>query len=438
MEQIIRQKLADSLELVIPDLIPRSSIYVPEIPNKAKAIVGMRRTGKTSYLFQKISEFLVAGTPRECLVYFSFEDERLADLGVQDLNLIIENYYRRFPEFRGKQEVTFFFDEIQLVDGWEQFVRRILDSEKVCIYLSGSSSKLLSREVATSMRGRAVEAIVYPFSFQETLQFAEKPIPLDPANLSSRQHNFLEKHLVEYLNIGGFPEAQGLAPRNHRHLLQGYVDIVLLRDIAERHQLTNLQAIRWLTRQLLANPGGPFSANRFHRDLQSQQIRSSVNGLLEIFSHLEDAFLVHGVPIEAGSERKRQVNPVKTYPIDPGLIHVFDRTGRGNLGHALENIILIELLRRGADVTWVRTPKGYEVDFLARYPDGQSDLIQVAADIQSPQTYEREIRALQDASPVHKDAKPYLITLYRHPIEPSSDPMEITILPAHEWLLSNV
>ena len=436
MEQIIRQKLTDSLELAIPELTPRSSVHIPDIPNKAKAIVGMRRTGKTSFLFQKMSEAIASGTPRERLVYFSFEDERLADLNVRDLHLIIENYYRRFPEFRGKQEVTFFFDEIQLVDGWEQFVRRIMDSEMVDIYLSGSSSKLLSREVATSMRGRAVEATVYPFSFAETLLYGKKTIPSDPGNISSRQHNSLENDLEKYLMNGGFPEAQGLAPRDHRHLLQGYVDIVLLRDIAERHQLTNLPVIRWLTRQLLANAGGPFSANKFHRDLESQKIRSSVNGLLKIFKHMEDAFLIHGVPIEAGSERKRQVNPIKTYPIDPSLIHAFDRSGRTNTGHALENVILIELLRRDAEITWVRTPAGYEVDFLARYPDGEIDLIQVAANIQSPETFQRETRALLDAASAHKDAKLFLITLNRNQMDRGRLPEEISIVSAHEWVLS--
>jgi predicted AAA+ superfamily ATPase len=219
-------------------------------------------------------------------------------------------------------------------------------------------------------------------------------------------------------------------------LLQGYVDVVILRDIAERHRLTNLAAIRWLVRQLLANAGGPFSANRFHRDLQSQKIRASIDGLLEIYGHLEDAFLIHGVRIEAGSQRKRQVNPVKTYPIDPGLIPAFDRTGRRNVGHALENTILIELLRRGAEVTWLRTPAGFEVDFLARFPDGSSELIQVAAALDDPDTADREVRALADARTEFPDARLRLLTLYQEPnlAVPSSIAVEIT--PAYEWILA--
>lgn len=436
IEDVIRQKLADSLQLDPPDLTPRTSVHVPAIAGKAKAVIGMRRAGKTSFLMQQIAEARASGTPADRLVYFSFEDERLAGLQASDLSFVLEEYYRQRPEYRGREEVTFFFDEIQLVEGWERFARRILDSEKVDLYLSGSSARLLSREVATSMRGRAVEAIVYPFGFDEALHHAGSEIPEDSAFLSARQRSHLEKAFREYLVAGGFPEAQRLEPRDRRLLLQGYVDVVILRDIAERHQLTNLPAIRWMVRQLLANAGGPFSANRFHRDLESQKIRSSVNGLLEIYGHLEDAFLIHGVRIDAGSERKRQVNPVKTYPVDPGLIPVFDRTGRENLGHALENAVLVELLRRGAEVTWVKTSKGFEVDFLARFPGGETELIQVAAMLTDPATVEREVRALVDAQSDFKDARLRLLTLNqeRGLAVPEGSGIEVT--PAYEWILA--
>lgn len=436
MREILRQKLAEVLELEVPKLTRRSTVYVPEIPGKAKAVIGMRRAGKTSFLWQKIGEARAAGTGAERLVYFSFEDERIAKLKAEDLSLILEEYYRRYPEFRGRELVTFFFDEIQWVEGWERFARRILDSEKVDLYVSGSSARLLSREVATSMRGRAVEAVVYPFSFAECLRHAGHEVPEDPAFLSARQRSWIERSFREYLLGGGFPEAQGVSLRDRRLLLQGYVDIVILRDIAERHGLTNLPAIRWLVRQLLANAGGPFSANRFHKDLKSQKIRASVEGLLEVYAHLEDSFLIHGVRIEAGSERKRQVNPVKTYPIDPGLIAAFDRTGRENLGHALENAVLIELLRRGAEVTWVRTPGGYEVDFLARFPGGETELIQAVAWLDDPGVVEREVRGLVDAASLFPAAKLRVLTLdeaWRSPVPRRTD-MELS--GAAEWILS--
>lgn len=435
MRAIIRQKLVEGVGFEMPVLTRRSSVHVPAIGGKAKAVIGMRRAGKTSFLWQKIGEGRAAGIARERLVYFSFEDERLPNLKASDLSVLLEEYYRRYPDFRGREVVTFFLDEIQLVEGWETFARRILDSEAVELYVSGSSARLLSREVATSMRGRAVEVVVYPFSFRESLEHGGQQVPDEGEFLTARQRSMLDRSFRDYLLAGGFPEAQGLSARDRRHLLQGYVDIVLLRDIVERHGLTNVPAVRWLVRQLLANAGGPFSANRFHKDLRSQGIRASIEGLLEVFSYLEDAFLVHGVRIEAGSERKRQVNPVKAYPIDPGLIGPFDRTGRENLGHCLENAVCIELLRRGAELTWVRTPAGYEVDFFARFPSGATELIQVAAGLDDAATVERELRALEDARPLFKDARLRLFTLYPEANAAASVRRDIEVTPAYEWMV---
>jgi predicted AAA+ superfamily ATPase len=312
----------------------------------------------------------------------------------------------------------------------------MMDSEAVDVFLSGSSARRLSREVATSMSGRAVEAIVYPFSFAEVLRHLGGPEPEDPGFLRAAERSEIENLFRDYVVVGGFPEVQGMDARLRRSILQGYVDVVILRDIAERHGLTNLTAIRWLTRQLLANAGGPFSANRFHRDLHSQKVRVSVEGILSIFSFLEDAFLVHGVPIETASERQRQVNPRKGYPVDPGLIPVFDRTGRANLGHGLETAVLVELLRRGAEVTWVKTPGGFEIDFLARYPEGGMELVQVCASLEDPATAEREFRAFSNLGSRFPEARRLLLTMNREMPSLAPDGSDVEVLPAYEWMLA--
>ena len=436
MKEIIQQKIADSIRADVPMLTSRTSVHVPNIPGKAFAVIGMRRAGKTSFLWQKISEFRSAGISPERLVYFNFEDERLGEMNVQDLSLVVEEYYRLYPEYRGRQQVVFFFDEIQVVSGWEKFTRRLLDSENVQLWLSGSSARLLSREVATSMRGRSMEAIVYPFSFREFLVHAETfDQPPKLGKMTARERSLLEASFLNYLRCGGFPEAQGRTLRDRNALLQGYVDSVILRDVAERHQLTNLSAIRWLVRQLLANAGGAFSANRFHKALHSQGIRGSIEGLLEIYAHLEDAFLIQGVRIEAGSERQRQVNPVKTYPVDQGLIAAFDRTGKENIGHALETCVLIQLLRRGAEVTWVRTPSNYEIDFLASFPEGGVELIQVAASLENPETANREWRALVEAGEMFPRAKLRLITLDPESARHLPKDLKKTVCAAVDWML---
>lgn len=431
--QIVRQKIVDALATPIPVLTHRD-VWLPSVPNKAIAVIGMRRAGKTTLLWQIVADRLARGAPREGLLYFSFEDERLAGLQAKDLDLLVEEYYRLYPEWRDRRRATFFLDEIQIVPGWEVFARRLLDSEKVELFLSGSSARMLSREVATSMRGRAMEAVVLPFSFRESLRHTgEEPIT-SPENRPKAERSLLEKRLLVYLEQGGFPEAQGLDARNHVALLSGYVDVVLLRDIVERHGISQPLVLRWMVRQLLGNAACPFSINKFHIDLKSQGIAVGKDTLHMYLGYLEDAFLLRSITIATDSERRRRVNPRKVYPIDTGLIPIFDRSGKANLGHALETAVFLELTRHGAEVAYVHTANGFEVDFYARSIEGREKLIQVCASIDQPATLAREIRALQDATADFPRADLLLITLDQPAV--FDIPEGITVITAHDWLLS--
>lgn len=407
---VIRQKIVDSLAAPLPALT-RRDVRLPGIPGKAITVIGMRRAGKTSFLWQVLADRLAAGTAREGLLYLSFEDERLAGMTSSELGLVVEEYYRLQPDWRDHRRAVFFLDEIQVVPGWEAFARRLLDSEHIALFLSGSSAKLLSREVATSMRGRAVEAIVYPFSFREALRHHGREPQKPPSRLTKAERSSLDKDLHTYLATGGFPEAQGLDSRDRHELLKSYVDVVLLRDVIERHAVSHPIALRWMVRQLLGNPAGSFSVNKFYGDLKSQGIAIAKDTLHSYLAYLEDAFLIRTVSIATDSERRRMVNPRKAYPIDPGLIPIFDRSGKGNLGHALETCVLLELDRRGAEVSYVLTSGRHEVDFLARYPSGREELIQVCASLDDPATQARETKALTEAAPNHPAATQSLIAL---------------------------
>jgi predicted AAA+ superfamily ATPase len=354
---------------------------------------------------------------------------------VADLDLITEEYYRLHPEWRDGRRPVFFLDEIQTVAGWESYARRLLDTEHIELFLSGSSARLLSREVATSMRGRAMEALVHPFSLREYLRHFRREPTLQADRLPKAQRSALEKDLRSYLAHGGFPESLGAAPRDRAELLRGHVDTTLLRDVIERHGVSNPLVLRWMVRHLLANPAGAFSVNKFHGTLHSQNVAVAKDTLHDYLGHLEDAFLIRTVSMWSGSERQRMVNPRKAYPIDTGLIPVFDTTGRANAGHALETTVLLELERRGAQRFYVRTEGGYEVDFLARYPEGGEDLIQVCADLDDAATRDREIRALLAACAEHPGATPRLISLT--PEIPRELPPGIFWQPASEWLLSD-
>ena len=430
---VIRQKIIDAQAQALPALT-RRDCWLPQVKGKATAVIGMRRAGKTSLLWQILADRHASGTPREGLLYFSFEDERLADMTVHDLDLVVETFYQLNPAWRDAKRATFFLDEIQLIPGWELFARRILDSENIELFLSGSSARLLSREVATSMRGRAMEATVAPFSFREMLRHAGREPTQAPDRLTKAQRTQIDKDLLDYLAHGGFPEAQGLDTRTRLELLRTYVDVVLLRDVVERHNLSQPQVLHWMVRQLLGNAAGAFSIAKFFADLKSRGVAVGKETLHAFLAHLEDAFLLCTVDIATDSERRRQVNPRKVYPVDTGLIAVFDRSGKANVGHALETAVLHELQRRGAQVHYVRTAAGYEVDFLARDVAGAITLIQVCADLDHPDTLAREVRALQDAAPEWPSAKLMLIGLY--PPKQAALPPEVYFQLASDWLLS--
>jgi len=436
LQSLLADKLADSLIGRLPSVTPRRVFGAVSLPGKATAVVGMRRAGKTMFLHQLRAERLAGGAARERLPYVNFEDERLAGLAADQLHLLVEEYYRRYPEFRGRETVTWCLDEIQVVPGWERFVRRLLDSEQVEVFVRGSSAALLSREIATALRGRAWEVLMHPFSFEEALRHGGLEVPKRPDFLDSAARSALERAFLDYLQTGGFPEVQGIPAGTRYQLLRDYVDVAMLRDVVERHAVSNVAGLRWLVRHLLGNAAGLFSVEKFHAALKSQGLSIAKDTVHQLLGYLQDCFLVRVVWMEAASERQRMVNPRKAYPVDPGLIPVFDRTGRSNVGHALETVVLVELERRRAEVTYVKTPQGFEVDFLARTPGGEMELIQVCADAFDPATAEREIRALVEAGRRFPQARMRLLTLTRDGL-PAETPAGVVAEPAYVWLLTS-
>jgi predicted AAA+ superfamily ATPase len=433
MRELLQQLIADSLTTT-PPLYTQRDARLPAVPGKAVAVVGMRRSGKTTFLWQCLANRLATGAPREALLYLNFEDERLTGLVATDLQWIVEDYFRLVPHLRDRQRVTFLFDEIQVVQGWEAFARRLIDSEQADLFLTGSSARLLSREVATSMRGRALEVLIHPFSFREALRHAAAE-PTEPhAGWSRALRTELDERLRHYLIAGGFPEAQGVPIRDRRDLLRSYVDVAILRDVIERHAVSNPLPLRWLQRHLLANPAAQFSVQKFYDTLRSQGIGVGKDTLHTFLGYLEDSFLIRVVSLHSASERQRMVHPRKIYPVDPGLIPIYERAGRPNLGAALETTVLIELERRGYEIGYVRTRDGFEVDFLARSPEGDWLLLQVCADLSDAATREREVRALLSAAAEYPEAFPLLISLDAIPPQPDL-PTPLRWQSAAAWLL---
>ncbi len=428
------EQLSEELQHEGPSFTRRRVHGIVQFPGKATSVIGMRRAGKTTFLRQLRAERVARGIPPWRLPFLRLEEEQLLGLDAPTLGTLLDEYPKRYLTDPEGAPAAWFLDEIQVVPGWERLVRRLLDSGSADIFLSGSSAALLSREIATELRGRGWTVLMHPFSFEEALRHGSSRAA--PPATTNREALELEAALRDWLVTGGFPEAQGLPTTARMQLLRDYVDVAILRDVVERHGVRNVTGLRWLVRQLLANAGSLFSATKFHARLKSREIAIGRDSVHDLVAHLEDCFLVRTVWMEADSERQRMINPRKAYPVDAGLIPAFDRTGRANIGHALETAVFVELERRGCEVTYVRTSGGYEVDFLARAPGGDAELIQVCADASDPVTAEREIRALLDAAPRGAVAHRRLLTLTRAGLPPEAPP-GIEACPAYEWLLAD-
>jgi predicted AAA+ superfamily ATPase len=434
IKSALSEKLADSLSGEIPAATERVLHGELFLPGKVTVVVGMRRVGKTTLLHQLRRTALAEGLPRTHLPYINFEDERLEGLPASRLGFLVDELERALSSEPSAQPRLWCLDELQLVPGWEKFVRRLLDSGTARIAITGSSAALLSREMATSLRGRAWTVPLFPFSFGEHLDHLGIERPPHGTPLPAATQAKLERQFCEWLLVGGFPEVQGhpLAVRNQ--ILQDYVDVAMLRDVVERHDVSNVGALRWMVRQLLGNSGAFFSIEKFHATLKSQGHSVSRDTLHLLLGYLEDCYLVRLVALETTSERQRMVNPRKAYASDPGLIPLFDRSGKQNLGHALENAVLVELERRHCTVTYLKTPSGAEVDFVARHPDGSVELVQACVDASAPETAAREVGALVEGKVLFPRARRVLLSLNRDGY-PEKVPKGIEVLSAWDWML---
>ncbi|MCK5717786.1 MAG: ATP-binding protein [Thiomargarita sp.] len=428
MKTIVTQLIDNFHERKLPVLVKRDKKFV-QIPGKADVVIGMRRTGKTFFCYQRM-QALLATVSIEKLLYLNFEDDRLLGFTVHDFQIILDVYYAKYPEFRDTT-CHFFFDEIQCIEQWEKFIRRLLDTENVQIYLTGSSSKLLSVEIASTLRGRSLTTEIFPFSFQEFLKY-HGIFDVPPIRFGAQTVSVLRKAVKDYLEIGGFPEVQTLDRDIRIEVLQGYIDSVLLKDVIERHKVSNITALKYLVRHLMSSPSCKFSVNKFYNTLKSMSVKCSKNTLYEYLDHLMEAYLFYQVPIHSRSEKARQLNPTKIYTIDTGLLNAMSFRNSLNNGPLLENLVFMHLRRTGYLVEYVNTKTAYETDFLARHKiSNEIKLIQVCWDMSDEKTFKRELRGLQTVMKELFISSGIIITWD----EESTIDNNILIYPIWKWLL---
>lgn len=377
----------------VQNLIQRK-VSFHQVSNKIKVAIGMRRTGKTSLMFQTIQQLLNNGVVIEQILYINFEDDRLLPLTREKLAELLDGFYSFYPN-NHERKCYLFLDEIQNVQDWALVIRRYFDSKLVEIYLTGSSAKLLSKEIATALRGRSLSTEVWPYDFDEYL--LSKNIIMDKAIFGAKTRDQCLYYFQEYLAVGGFPEIVTYNDAIREQTLQEYVTVVTFRDIIERYSNVNQTIIKYLILAMLKNIGNPFSINKFYNDLKSQGFKTTKDSLYQYTDYIEDAFLAFSVPLYAESIRKIQINPKKIYAIDAGLVRAMTLEYHKDCGRLFENLIYLDLRRHGYQVSYYLTKERYEVDFLAQSSKGEIGLIQVVWDLQNEQTRLREERALEKA-----------------------------------------
>jgi predicted AAA+ superfamily ATPase len=393
MSRLIRTLLEEFRIRLELDQVERD-LELPGIANKIDVVVGMRRSGKTYFLFQQIRRLLAQGTALEAILYLNFEDDRLLPLDSDRASQLVDAFYALFPENHDRL-CHLFLDEVHQIENWALWVRRLHDTRRIRLYLTGSSAKLLGREIATELRGRALTTEVWPYSFTELLR--AKGMSMERSLLGRASLDKLLKLLHGYLAGGGFPEVAQLDAWQRTRILQDYVDVVVFRDVVERHRITNVSVARYLTQVLLRSIGRSFSVNKVFNDLKSQGRRVSKTTLYDYIGHFEDAYLCFAVPLHDRSPRRAETAPRKIYAVDPGLAAAFTPAPDQDLGQLFENLVFLDLRRRGCDVTYYLTRSRYEVDFVARHPTGQIELVQACYEPRDARTLERETRALREA-----------------------------------------
>lgn len=387
--------LRDLQAWTLPNAVERE-LRLPST-RKIISIFGPRRSGKSYYLFQLVREALRSGARREDLLYLNFEDTRLSGLEFQDIEDVLKLHQELHPS-ASRSKMRVFLDEPQGVPGWERAVRSLHDKGGPRLYVTGSSAKLLSREIATALRGRTLPYLLLPYSFREFL--VARSIDSGGPHPSTTEEARTKAALSEYLRSGGFPEVVGETDDGVRmRTLADYHRLIIYRDIVERYGIENLAFIKFLLGQLFSGFAREMSANKIYNTAKSRGFAVSKKTAYEYIGYVEDALAIFLLRRWAASPRTRETSLPKVYIADNGYGRLFP-TGSEDLGRLAENAVYLELRRmQDADPLlevyyWRDAPGRAEVDFALRKGGKFIQLMQVCHTLGEQRTVDREQRAL--------------------------------------------
>jgi len=404
---IIDQKNELSTFQAASNIIERESYrkFLPFVNSpQIKVITGVRRCGKSVFSAQLLNGKKYA--------YINFDDEKLINLSSDDLNDILEVLYEVYGDFK-----DILLDEIQNIKGWELFVNR-LQRQGFNITVTGSNANLLTRELSTHLTGRHISLKLFPFSFAEFLKYhnSEYDIKL----LSTKETAILKGKLQEYINIGGFPQVVQ-DPNNSRSYLQSLYSDIIYKDIVLRYKLRLPQILKEISSNLISNPASYVSYNKIKNIFSLRSVQTASNYI----SYLEEPFLIFLLPRFSYKAKERSVAVKKVYAIDTGMINAAGVSYTENIGRLYENIVFLELLRRGSELSYWQDMKG-EVDFVSG-----NELIQVCYSL-NYDTKKREVKSLLNAGM----GKKYLIITSDYEADERIEGKLIRFMPLWKWLLT--
>lgn len=411
LQETFKEIILDFHSETRPKLVPRTN-SIPTIDNMSIAITGVRRCGKTYRTFQYIDSLIAQGISIKNICRVQFNDYRLRGLTLKELGEIEKGYYSLFPSKARGEIVYFVFDEIHRIEGWEDFILHLIDSPNRKVLITGSTSKLLTGEIASALRGKNFSVVQFPFSFGEFLTFhnAER----DTA--SSTGKNTLRHLFQKFLIQGGFPGLLTLPEKLQIPLLQNYTETMVLRDIIEAHPHDNISINTFsdFYQALISRVGCPMTVHKVAENLKTKGLKFSNETLYKYLAYLKEAFLLYTVDFFSPSEKIRNANYKKVYSIDWALAQAIAPGSGIDITRRFENLVFIELLRQGYHVSYYRTKEGYEIDFVVRdatNEGGAISLIQVCYDLSDTEVRERELRALCKAARYLGSNRNIVITL---------------------------
>jgi predicted AAA+ superfamily ATPase len=418
----------------LPPLTQRD-LKLSFIKDMSLAIVGARRGGKTYRTFQFIHDLMQQEVQKENFCRIQFNDHRLRSISIDHLHMIDEAFYSLYPAKQMKEVIYFIFDEIHRVTGWEDYILYLLENPLHRILLTGSTSKLLKGEIASALRGKNFSVELFPFSFREFIRHYN----VEEDTISSQGQSRLRKMLQKYLDQGGFPGLLDLVPHLHIDLLQSYWDTMVLRDIIEAHTKDNINITSFshFSQALLSRISCPMTVRKIMTNMEHMGLSFSPETLYRYLRYLEEAFMIYTIPIHSKSEKIRNRNYRKVYAIDWALADAIAPAEGVDITRKFENLIFIELLRRGYQVSYYLTRKNYEIDFIATNKTAQKKvrhLYQVCYHFHDPEVRDRELRGILESSSFLNIQDVFVIT-FNEEETIDMNGVKVNVLPAWKWLI---